>query len=92
LDAVIEAEPALAIMLSADGFDAALLAVGSFVDLKSPFFLGNSRAVADLAERAGASLGCNEAEVRTSLSTCARSMPVSRASSAEDGSRPRTWT
>jgi HD-GYP domain-containing protein (c-di-GMP phosphodiesterase class II) len=64
-DAVIEAEPALAIVLSADGYDAALLAVGSFVDLKSPYFLGHSRAVADLAERAGARLGWTAAEVRT---------------------------
>jgi HD-GYP domain-containing protein (c-di-GMP phosphodiesterase class II) len=63
-DAVIEAEPALAIVLSADRFDAALLAVGSFVDLKSPFFLGHSRAVADLAGRAGARLGLTEAEVQ----------------------------
>jgi HD-GYP domain-containing protein (c-di-GMP phosphodiesterase class II) len=60
---VIAAEPALAIVLSADRFDAALLAVASFVDLKSPFFLGHSRAVADLAGRAGAQLGLPEAEV-----------------------------
>jgi HD-GYP domain-containing protein (c-di-GMP phosphodiesterase class II) len=63
-DAVIEAEPALAIVLSSDRFDAALLAVGSFVDLKSPFFLGHSRAVAELAGRAGAGLGLTEAEVQ----------------------------
>jgi hypothetical protein len=61
---VIEAEPALAIVLSADRFDAALLAVGSFADLKSPFFLGHSRAVADLAGRAGARLGLTEAQVQ----------------------------
>ncbi len=43
----------------ADGerFDAALLAIAGFVDLKSPYFLGHARAVADLAAEAGAS-GC----------------------------------
>jgi HD-GYP domain-containing protein (c-di-GMP phosphodiesterase class II) len=64
-DAVIEAEPALALVLSAERFDAALLAVGSFVDLKSPYFLGHARAVAELAAAAGAQLGLSEGEVRT---------------------------
>ena len=48
-DAVIDAEPALAVVLSWDRFDAALLAIANFVDLKSPYSLGHSRAVADLA-------------------------------------------
>ena len=48
-DAVIDAEPALAVVLSAERFDAALLAIATFVDLKSPYFLGHARAVADLA-------------------------------------------
>jgi len=43
-DAVIEAEPALAVMLSAEQFDAALLAIANFVDLKSPYTLGHARA------------------------------------------------
>jgi HD-GYP domain-containing protein (c-di-GMP phosphodiesterase class II) len=64
-DAVIEAEPALAVMLSGERFDAALLAIANFVDLKSPYFLGHSRAVADLATEAGARLGLGEAELRT---------------------------
>src|SRR5919201_2308791 len=64
-DAVIEAEPALAVMLSGERFDAALLAVANFVDLKSPYFLGHARAVAELAAEAGAALGLGEAEVRT---------------------------
>ena len=61
---MIEAEPALAIMLSGERFDAALLAVADFVDLKSPYFLGHARAVADLAEDGGARLGLSEAELR----------------------------
>ena len=64
-DAVIEAEPALAVVLSGERFDAALLAIANFVDLKSPYFLGHARAVADLAAEAGARLGLAEGEVRT---------------------------
>jgi HD-GYP domain-containing protein (c-di-GMP phosphodiesterase class II) len=63
-DAVIDAEPALAVVLSAERFDAALLAIATFVDLKSPYFLGHARAVADLAGEAGAHLGLAEGEVR----------------------------
>jgi HD-GYP domain-containing protein (c-di-GMP phosphodiesterase class II) len=63
-DAVIEAEPALAVVLSGERFDAALLAVANFVDLKSPYFLGHAPAVADLAAQAGTRLGMPEAEVR----------------------------
>ena len=51
-DAVIEAEPALAVVLSGERFDAALLAIANFVDLKSPYFLGHARAVADLTAEA----------------------------------------
>ena len=56
-DAVIAAEPALRVTLSGEGFDAALVAVADFVDLKSPYTLGHARAVADLAAEAGAQLG-----------------------------------
>jgi HD-GYP domain-containing protein (c-di-GMP phosphodiesterase class II) len=64
-DAVIEAEPALAVVLSGERFDGALLAIGNFVDLKSPYFLGHARAVADLAAESGARLGLSKGEVRT---------------------------
>jgi HD-GYP domain-containing protein (c-di-GMP phosphodiesterase class II) len=64
-DAVIDAEPALAVVLSWDRFDAALLAIANFVDLKSPYSLGHSRAVADLAAEAGKQLGLSDSEVRT---------------------------
>src|SRR6185503_17933808 len=64
-DAVIAAEPALAIVVSGERFDAALLAIASFVDLKSPYFLGHARAVADLAGAAGARLGMSDSEIRT---------------------------
>jgi HD-GYP domain-containing protein (c-di-GMP phosphodiesterase class II) len=63
-DEVISAEP-LAIVVSGERFDAALLAVANFVDLKSPYFLGHARAVSDVAVAAGARLGLTEPEIRT---------------------------
>jgi HD-GYP domain-containing protein (c-di-GMP phosphodiesterase class II) len=63
-DAVIEAEPVLAVVLSGERFEAALLAIANFVDLKSPYFLGHAGAVAELAAEAGARLGLTEGEVR----------------------------
>jgi HD-GYP domain-containing protein (c-di-GMP phosphodiesterase class II) len=64
-DAVIEAEPALAVVLTSEGFDAALLAIANFVDLKSPYFLGHARAVADLAAAAAAQLEFPDESIRT---------------------------
>jgi HD-GYP domain-containing protein (c-di-GMP phosphodiesterase class II) len=64
-EAVIEAEPALAVVLSDEQFDAALEAIANFVDLKSPYTLGHSRAVADLAAEAARGLGLSDEEVRT---------------------------
>jgi HD-GYP domain-containing protein (c-di-GMP phosphodiesterase class II) len=64
-DAVIGAEPALAVVLSSDRFDTALAAIANFVDLKSPYTLGHARAVADLAAAAGMQMGLSESEVRT---------------------------
>jgi HD-GYP domain-containing protein (c-di-GMP phosphodiesterase class II) len=55
-DAVIDAEPSLAIELSADEFDEALLAIANFVDLKSPYTLGHARAVSELAGEAARQL------------------------------------
>jgi HD-GYP domain-containing protein (c-di-GMP phosphodiesterase class II) len=63
-DAVIEAEPALAIVLSGERLDAALQAIANFVDMKSPYFLGHARAVADLAAEAGGRLGLPDGDVR----------------------------
>ena len=54
---MIAAEPALAVELSPDQLDRALAAIANFVDLKSPFTLGHSVAVAELAEEAGRRLG-----------------------------------
>ncbi len=62
--AVIDAEPALAVVLAGERFDAALLAIANFVDLKSPYFLGHGRAVSELAAEAGTLFGLAEADVR----------------------------
>jgi HD-GYP domain-containing protein (c-di-GMP phosphodiesterase class II) len=61
--AVIASEPSLAVDLSAEQLDSALAAIANFVDLKSPFTLGHSVAVAGLAEQAGQRLGLPRAEV-----------------------------
>jgi HD-GYP domain-containing protein (c-di-GMP phosphodiesterase class II) len=64
-DAVIDAEPALAVVLSSERVDTALLAIANFADLKSPYSLGHSQAVAGLAAAGGAQLGLPDAELRT---------------------------
>ena len=64
-DAVIDAEPSLAITIAGEDIDAALEAVANFIDLKSPYFLGHARAVATLAANAAGELGMSPEEVRT---------------------------
>ena len=64
-DAVIAAEPALSLTLSWERLDAALLAVASFVDLKSPYRLGHARAVGELASASGAGLGLRPDDLAT---------------------------
>ena len=59
-DVVIDAEPMLAIELTPEQCDDALLAISRFVDLKSPFTLGHATAVAELAAAAAQQLGLAE--------------------------------
>jgi HD-GYP domain-containing protein (c-di-GMP phosphodiesterase class II) len=61
--AVLDAEPALSPALSSSECDAALVAISRFVDLKSPFTMGHSEAVADLAARAATALDAPGPEV-----------------------------
>jgi HD-GYP domain-containing protein (c-di-GMP phosphodiesterase class II) len=56
-DAALDGEPALAIVLHGERLDAALTAIADYVDLKSPYTLGHSRAVAALAADAAPALG-----------------------------------
>ncbi len=55
--AVLSAEPASRYWLSGSDLDAALEAVADFCDVKSPFTIGHSRAVADLVARAASAYG-----------------------------------
>jgi HD-GYP domain-containing protein (c-di-GMP phosphodiesterase class II) len=64
-DAVIASEPELTRVLAPSEFESALLAIANFVDLKSPYTLGHSRAVAELARAAGGELGQGDDEGRT---------------------------
>jgi HD-GYP domain-containing protein (c-di-GMP phosphodiesterase class II) len=64
-DSVIEAEPALALVLTGEEVDGALLAIANFVDLKSPYTLGHAAAVAELAAVAGGVLGLDAGEQET---------------------------
>jgi HD-GYP domain-containing protein (c-di-GMP phosphodiesterase class II) len=64
-EAVIEAEPALAVTLVGEDVDSAVEAVANFIDLKSPYFLGHARAVAALVGAAAGELGQSPEEART---------------------------
>lgn len=64
-DAVIAAEPVSAVWLSHTELTSALEAIADFVDLKSPYTIGHSRAVADLAAAAARHLGLSAGEART---------------------------
>jgi HD-GYP domain-containing protein (c-di-GMP phosphodiesterase class II) len=55
--AVVDAEPALEIVLSDDALESALEAIADFTDLKSPWTIGHSRGVADLAHAAAPAYG-----------------------------------
>ncbi|WP_018161009.1 HD domain-containing phosphohydrolase [Smaragdicoccus niigatensis] len=63
---VIASEPQLAVPLDDETFDAALRAVATFTDLKSPYSIGHSLAVTVLAESA-ASIAGLDPEARTTL-------------------------
>ena len=62
--AVIEAEPALGIVLSDEELGSALEAIADFTDLKSPWTIGHSRGVADLAGAAATMSGLSDADAR----------------------------
>jgi HD-GYP domain-containing protein (c-di-GMP phosphodiesterase class II) len=60
---VIAAEPSLAAVVSDEPFEDVLEAMADFVDLKSPYTIGHSRGVADLAAAAGRAYGLLSNEV-----------------------------
>src|SRR5207253_3766599 len=62
-DAIIAAEPALQPALTDDEFCVALDAIADFTDVKSPYTLGHSRGVAELAEAGARHMGMAADEV-----------------------------
>jgi HD-GYP domain-containing protein (c-di-GMP phosphodiesterase class II) len=62
-DTVIAAEPSLEAVVSDEQFDDVLEAIADFVDLKSPYTIGHSRGVADLAAAAARASGLPNGEV-----------------------------
>src|SRR5215831_19489926 len=62
-DAVIGAEPGQRMRLTGAAFDAALEAIADFTDVKSPYTLGHSRAVADLAAESARIFGLDSQAV-----------------------------
>ena len=63
-DLVLAAEPAPKRLLEHDDLDDALRVVADFVDIKSPFTVGHSRGVGELAEAAATQAGLGEGERR----------------------------
>ncbi len=61
----LEEAPDREVRLTDEGFDRLVCAIGDFVDLKCPFTLGHSRAVATLSAAAGEHLGLSPGAVRT---------------------------
>jgi HD-GYP domain-containing protein (c-di-GMP phosphodiesterase class II) len=59
---VLDSEPGLKEIVDEGRLDDVLAAIGDFTDLKSPYFIGHSRAVAELAGVAARTLGLNPAE------------------------------
>src|SRR5262249_5393355 len=62
-DAVIAAEPIARRYLTESQLDAALLAMGDFVDLNTPVFTGHSRGVAERAAQAARAAGLPDERV-----------------------------
>jgi HD-GYP domain-containing protein (c-di-GMP phosphodiesterase class II) len=62
-DVVLAAEPSLKTEISDERFECALEAIADFIDLKSPYTIGHSRGVADLAAGAARDFGLPDGEV-----------------------------
>jgi HD-GYP domain-containing protein (c-di-GMP phosphodiesterase class II) len=64
-NAVIAAEPRLGRLVTAEQLDDILEAIADYTDLKSPYTIGHSRGVADLAARAASLFGFPDDDVLT---------------------------
>lgn len=63
-DAVMAAEPVSGLRLGDEQFESALEAIADFADVKSPYTIGHSRGVADLAGEAGRLAGLSDHAAR----------------------------
>jgi HD-GYP domain-containing protein (c-di-GMP phosphodiesterase class II) len=63
-DAIIAAEPALAPSVGEESLELALEAIADFADLKSPWMIGHSRAVAELVASAASDYGLPFGEIK----------------------------
>lgn len=63
VDAIFDAEPVERPRLTDDQLDRALEAIGDFCDMRCPYFLGHSRATADLVEQAARTMSLGPDEV-----------------------------
>lgn len=63
-DAVMAAEPARGVRLGDEQVETALAAIADFTDVKSPYTIGHSRGVADLAREAARLVGLSEPAAR----------------------------
>ena len=66
-DAVMTTEPALGVRLGDEQVEAVLQAIADFADVKSPYTIGHSRGVADLAGEAARVLGLDAEAARAVL-------------------------
>ncbi len=71
-DAVIEAEPTLGVRLGNAEVKSALEAIADFTDVKSPYTIGHSRGVADLAGSATTASVCRQAAGNPSRALASR--------------------
>ena len=62
-DEVLDREPGLATTVDEHDLDGVLAAIGDFADLKSPYFIGHARSVAELAASAATGLELDPDEV-----------------------------
>jgi HD-GYP domain-containing protein (c-di-GMP phosphodiesterase class II) len=62
-DRVIAEEPSLRVLISDEQFEEALASIGDFAELKSPWTIGHSRAVATLVADAAAAYGLADSEL-----------------------------
>lgn len=84
-DAVLGAEPAPPVTLPDWRVDDLAEAVADVVDLKSPYFLGHSRGVAELAEGAAGALGLGENEPPPTVTQASSTISAASASRTSSG-------